>query len=86
MRVFRRMVAVIGLAALVLPIAVAVSQSSKPTLSSTYADPAQPDISGLWVVTGAMYFAPDRAVPKLKGEYQALYRRWSGLYAGGCQN
>jgi hypothetical protein len=33
------MVAVIGLAALVLPIAVAVSQSGKPTLSSTDDEP-----------------------------------------------
>jgi hypothetical protein len=84
MKVFRRIAAVVGLATLGLPIIiVAAPQSSKAPLSATYADPAQPDISGLWVVTGAMYFAPDRSMPKLQGEYQALFEKRSQAFKAG---
>jgi len=80
----RFVVAATGLSAATLPgVWAAVSQPSKPALSSTYADPAQPDISGLWVVTGAMYFAPDRAVPKLLGEYQTLYAKRTAAFKAG---
>jgi hypothetical protein len=48
----------------------AESPAPQPVL---HADPSQPDISGLWVVTGGFFFAPDRSVPALKGEYKALY-------------
>jgi len=64
-------------------IARAATQPVKPVVSATYADPGQPDISGLWVVTGAMYFAPDRTVPKLQGEYQALYERRTQAFKAG---
>jgi hypothetical protein len=77
-------VASLGLAAAVVPAVLpAASQPAKRTLSATYADPTQPDISGLWVVTGAMYFAPDRAVPKLQGEYQALYQKRAEAFKAG---
>jgi hypothetical protein len=52
-------------------------------LSPLYADASQPDIAGLWVVTGAFYFAPDRSLPKLKGEYKALYARRTEAFKSG---
>jgi hypothetical protein len=61
----------------------AAPQPVKPALSGTYADPAQPDISGLWVVTGAMQFAPDRSTPKLQGEYLALYDKRTQAFKAG---
>jgi len=67
-----------------LPAAVPASaETVKPALSATYADPSQPDISGLWVVTGAMQFAPDRSVPKLQGEYLALYEKRTQAFKAG---
>ncbi len=82
---FLRRVGVTTLAfTLVLPVAVlAASQPGKRSLSATYADGTQPDISGLWVVTGAMYFAPDRTLPKLQGEYQALYDKRTQAFKAG---
>ncbi len=82
---FLRPIAVATVAFIVgLPVAVlAAAKSAKSSLSATYADPAQPDISGLWVVTGAMYFAPDRALPKLLGEYQALYDKRTQAFKTG---
>jgi hypothetical protein len=77
-------VATMGLGAALLPFVLpAASPPIQPALSATYADPTQPDISGLWVVTGAMYFAPDRAVPKLQGEYQALYEKRAQAFKAG---
>src|SRR5438105_2375772 len=48
-----------------------------------YADPGQPDLSGLWVVTGGFFFAPDRKVPALKAEYKALYDKRLAAMATG---
>jgi hypothetical protein len=54
-----------------------------PQTTALYADTSQPDISGLWVVGGGFYFAPDRALPKLVGEYKALYdKRMQAFDAG----
>ncbi len=61
----------------------AAPKPAKPALSATYADRAQPDISGLWVVTGAMYYAPDRSVPRLLGEYRALYDKRTQAFKEG---
>ncbi len=82
---FLRLIAVAAFAFLVVrPGALpAASKAAKPSLSPTYADPTQPDISGLWVVTGAMYFAPDRALPKLQGEYQALFDKRTQAFKAG---
>ena len=61
----------------------AASPAVPPKLNANYADPAQPDISGLWVVTGAMQFAPDHAIPKLQGEYLALYQKRAAAFKAG---
>lgn len=52
-------------------------------LTALHADPAQPDLSGLWVVTGGFDFAPDHAVPALQGEYKALYERRKTAFDAG---
>ena len=54
-----------------------------PTLTALYADARQPDISGLWGITGAFYFAPDKSVPELLGEYKALYARRMQAFDAG---
>jgi hypothetical protein len=70
----------VGLAPVAVP---AAPQPAKTPLTSTHADPAQPDISGLWVVTGAMQYSPDRSVPKLQGEYLALYEKRTQAFKAG---
>jgi hypothetical protein len=70
----------VGLAPVAMP---AAPQPAKTPLTSTHADPAQPDISGLWVVTGAMQYSPDRSVPKLQGEYLALYEKRTQAFKAG---
>ena len=83
MRFFKPLTVAV-LAAAGLPVAVlGAPQPTKPALSATYADPTQPDISGLWVVTGAMQYSPDRSVPKLKGQYQALYDKRTQAFKAG---
>lgn len=54
-----------------------------PPLTALYADAAQPDISGLWVVTGIFYFSPDKALPKLQGEYKSLYEKRTKAFNAG---
>jgi hypothetical protein len=52
-------------------------------LNSLYADPRQPDISGLWLITGAFNFAPNGALPELLGKYKTLYdQRMRAFNAG----
>lgn len=54
-------------------------------LSSLYADPHQPDISGVWLIKSApeFTFAPDGSVPRLKGKFKALYeKRLQALKSG----
>ncbi len=81
---FKPLAVVMVAAAGLLPVALwGAPKPVKPALSATYADPAQPDISGLWVVTGAMQYSPDRSVPKLKGEYQALYDKRTQAFKAG---
>jgi hypothetical protein len=61
----------------------AIAAPPGAALTALYADPRQPDISGLWGITGAFYFAPDQSVPELLGEYKALYaRRMQAFNAG----
>jgi len=57
--------------------------AAAPQLGPLYADAAHPDLSGLWVVTGGFYFAPDRSVPKLQGEYRATYARRTEAFKAG---
>ncbi len=48
-----------------------------------YADTAHADLSGLWLVSGGFYFSPDRAIPKLLGEYKATYARRTEAFNKG---
>jgi len=51
--------------------------------NALYADPRQPDISGLWLVTGFFTLSPDRTLPSLKPPYDALYaKRMKAFNAG----
>ncbi|MEO6081204.1 MAG: hypothetical protein ABIQ86_15750 [Steroidobacteraceae bacterium] len=60
-----------------------IGMAAVPSLGPLYADPAHPDLSGLWVVTGGFYFAPDRSTPKLLGEYKTTYARRTEAFSAG---
>lgn len=78
----RPYVLVLGLLILALQ-ARLVDAQGPASLNALYADPHQPDISGLWLVTGYFTLSPDRAVPALKPPYDALYaRRMKAFNAG----
>jgi hypothetical protein len=52
-------------------------------LTALYADPRQPDLTGVWLVTGYFTFAPDRSLPAFKAPYDALYaKRMKAFNAG----
>ncbi len=60
-----------------------VGAEGPASLNALYADPHQPDIAGLWLVTGYFTFSPDRALPTLKPPYDALYaKRVKAMNAG----
>src|SRR5438105_4199695 len=67
------MVALIAVAAMGGSGTLSAAEPAAPRLTARYADAQQPDISGLWVVTGAFYFSPDKTTPKLLGEYKDLF-------------
>ena len=70
------------LSLVVAPVRGAEGQRAAAT-NALYADPRQPDISGLWLVTGYFTFSPDRALPVLKPPYDALYaKRMKAFNAG----
>jgi len=75
----RRQLLALVCASLALPVAWAAAPAPGPL----YADPAHADLSGLWLVTGGFYFAPDRSVPKLLGEYKATYARRTEAFNKG---
>lgn len=53
------------------------------SIDALHADPRQPDISGLWLVTGYFTLSPDRKLPALKPPYDALYaKRMQAFNAG----
>jgi len=79
MRPRRAFTWVTALAGLWLNVCLAAAPSTGPL----YADPAHPDLSGLWLVSGGMYFAPDRSAPKLLGDYQATYTRRAEAFKAG---
>ena len=57
--------------------------AAAPRLTALHADPAQPDLSGVWLLTGWFSFSPDKAVPELKPPYDALYaKRMKAFNAG----
>jgi hypothetical protein len=72
---------------LVILVAVQPASAATPAqpapLTARYADPAQPDISGIWVLTGAFNFAAAGVVPKLLGEYKALYDKRTAAIKSG---
>ena len=74
--------AAIGPAMAAQPAPTPPPQLGVPT--ALYADKSQPDISGLWVSTGAFYFEPNRELPKLQGEYKALYDKRMKAFDGGA--
>jgi hypothetical protein len=57
--------------------------AAAPTPGPLNADPAHADLSGLWLVTGGFYFAADRSVPKLLGEYKTTYARRTEAFTRG---
>ncbi len=60
-----------------------IEAGTPASLDALYADPHQPDIAGLWLVTGYFTLSPDRALPSLKPPYDALYaKRMKALNAG----
>jgi hypothetical protein len=70
-------------ALLVTSIGLPASWAAAPALGPLYADPSHADLSGLWLVTGGFYFAPDRSVPKLLGEYKTTYARRTEAFNKG---
>lgn len=62
-------------------IASAAVQPHPPT--ALYADTSQPDISGLWLITGAFTFSPQGILPKLLGPYEALYKKRMQAFDAG---
>ncbi|MEO8315818.1 MAG: hypothetical protein ABI645_13620 [Pseudomonadota bacterium] len=56
------------------PAVLAAAASAAPLLTALYADPKQPDFSGLWVVT-AFNFTQGNVLPKLQGEYKTLFEK-----------
>jgi hypothetical protein len=63
--------------------ALAGEAQNRGPIGALYADPHQPDIAGLWLVTGYFTLSPDRALPALKPPYDALYaKRMKAFNAG----
>lgn len=67
----------------ILAAGAAAAADSAPALNSLYADPQQPDIAGLWVLTGAFTISPDGSVPELMGKYKALYDKRLRAFKAG---
>jgi len=61
----------------------ASAASAAPALNARYADPTQPDISGVWQVTGWFAFRSDKTLPKLKPPYDELYARRMKAFDAG---
>jgi hypothetical protein len=75
-------VAIAALATAAAAPALAAAPPAPPPLTALYADPKQPDFSGIWVVT-AFNFTQDKVLPKLLGEYKALFdKRDAAVKAG----
>ena len=57
--------------------------AAAPALNARYADPAQPDISGVWQVTGWFTFSSDKAIPKLKPPFDGIYAKRMKAFDAG---
>ena len=65
------------------PVALAsVHHSAKTT--ALYADPSQPDLTGVWQVTGYFTLSPDKALPKFLPPYDALYTKRMAAFNAGA--
>jgi len=51
--------------------------------NALYADPAHPDLSGIWMVSGYFTFDPGRALPDLRPPFDALYARRKQAFDAG---
>lgn len=60
----------------------AAAPAAAPTLTALYADLKQPDFSGIWVVS-AFNFTQDKVLPKLQGEYKALFEKRDAAVKAG---
>jgi hypothetical protein len=54
-----------------------------PRLTALYADPRQPDLTGVWLVTGYFTIAPDKSLPTFKAPYDALYEKRAKAFNAG---
>jgi len=52
--------------------------------TAMYADPSQPDLTGVWLVTGYFTFAPDKSLPSFRPPYGALYARRTAAFNAGA--
>ena len=53
-------------------------------LTAMYADPSQPDLTGVWLVTGWFSISPDKALPAFKPPYDALYAKRMAAFNAGA--
>src|SRR5689334_3823933 len=71
--------------ALIVAAALAASTASAaPALNARYADPAQPDITGVWSVTGWFTFRADKSLPKFKAPYDGIYAKRMKAFDAGA--
>ena len=63
----------------------ALAQSAAPArLTARYADPNQPDLTGVWLVTGWFSFSPDKALPAFRPPYDAIYAKRMKAFDAGA--
>jgi hypothetical protein len=53
-------------------------------LTALYADPRQPDLTGIWLLTGYFTFSPDKALPALKPPYDGVYAKRTKAFNAGA--
>ena len=61
----------------------ATAAVAAPALTALYADPAHPDLSGVWMVTGYFSFDPAGKLPELRPPYDAIYARRMQAFKAG---
>ncbi len=58
--------------------------ASAAKLTALHADPDQPDLTGVWLLSGYFTFAPDKSLPSFKAPYGALYARRMAAFNAGA--
>jgi hypothetical protein len=61
-----------------------IQSQSTGSIDALHADPHQPNISGLWLVTGYFTLSPERKLPALKPPYDALYAKRMKAFDAGA--